>query len=102
MKVKNRPKNGVIGNMNWMIAQAWRFRKRVLLFCIMTAALEVFFQLLQLYIAPQVLSYVEVKRPIIDLFIVIGFLRVVCSLCMEAKNISFKIRSFQGWIYAWE
>ncbi len=72
MKTKGKPKYNVFQNIQWMAAIAWKRRKRVLLFCILTAWLEVLFNLIQLYIVPEVLSCVEQKVPVWELVRTIG------------------------------
>ena len=59
MKEKNKPKYNIAQNVGWMIKIAWRAGKRVLLFCVLTAALEIMYNLAQLYIAPEILRRVE-------------------------------------------
>ncbi len=71
-KVKERPKYNVFQNIGWMIGIAWKHRRRVLLCCVLTAFLEVLLQLIQLYIAPEVLSRVEQKVPVRELLGTIG------------------------------
>ena len=58
MKDKNKPKYNIAQNVGWMVKLAWKTRKRVLLFCLVTAILEVGLNLTQLYIAPEILSRV--------------------------------------------
>lgn len=72
MKVKERPKYNTAQNVGWMINVAWKNRKRVLLFCLLTAALEILLNLTQLYIAPMVLARVEEKAPVWMLLTTIG------------------------------
>lgn len=55
-----------------MIQTAWENRKRVLLFCVLTAVLEVSLNLIQLYIAPEVLARVEQRAPVWELLAAIG------------------------------
>ena len=59
MKVKEKPKYNILQNVWWMVKIAWTSRKRVLLFCILTALLEVLLNLTQLFIAPEILARVE-------------------------------------------
>ena len=59
MKDKNRPKYNVAQNVGWMVKIAWKTRKQVLLFCVLTAGLEILYNLAQLYIAPEILRRVE-------------------------------------------
>ena len=72
MKSKQKPKYNVLQNVIWMIKIAWENRKRVLLFCVLTAVLEVLLNLTELYIAPEVLSQVEQKSPMWMLLATIG------------------------------
>lgn len=55
-----------------MVKIAWNSRKRVLLFCVLTAFLEVLLNLTQLSIAPEILSRVEQKSPLWMLLATIG------------------------------
>lgn len=48
-------------NIKWMIGIAYKNCKRVLLFCVLTAVLEVLLNLTQLYIAPGIIKCVEQK-----------------------------------------
>lgn len=48
-------------NIKWMIDIAYKNCKRVLLFCVLTAVLEVLLNLTQLYIAPEIIKCVEQK-----------------------------------------
>lgn len=72
MKAKEKPKYHIFQNVGWMVKIAWKNGKRVLLFCVLTAILEVLFNLIQLYIAPEVLSRVEQKVPMRELLTTIG------------------------------
>ena len=64
MEIKEKPKYNTVQNVVWMIKIAWNNRKRVLLFFVLTAILEVLLNLTQLYIAPEVLKQVEQRSPI--------------------------------------
>ncbi len=83
MKVKEKPKYNTFQNVGWMVQIAWKDEKRVLLFCILAAVLEVLFNLIQLYIAPEVLARVEQKVPMWELMATIGVytsaLFIVCG-----------------------
>ena len=59
MKTKEKPKYNTLQNVGWMVNIAWKNGKRTLLFCLLTAALEVLLNLVQLYIAPEVLATVH-------------------------------------------
>jgi len=54
-------------NIKWMIDIAYKNCKRVLLFCVLTAVLEVLLNLTQLYIAPGIIKCVEQKVSIMVL-----------------------------------
>lgn len=72
MKEKDKPKYNTVQNICWMVNMAWNSRKRVLLFCVLTAALEVLLNLTQLYIAPEILARVEQKASMWKLLATIG------------------------------
>lgn len=72
MKTKEKPKYHIFQNIVWMVKTAWESRKSVLVFCILTAVLEILLNLIQLYIAPEVLVRVEKKAPIGELLMTIG------------------------------
>lgn len=52
MKKKEKPKYNTVQNIGWMVKMAWNSSRRVLLFCVLTAVLEVLLNLVQLYLAP--------------------------------------------------
>lgn len=72
MKSKEKPKYSVVQNVGWMVKIAWSSGKRVLVFCVLTAVLEVLYHLIQLYIAPEILSRVEQKVSVPELLAAIG------------------------------
>ncbi len=72
MKKKDKPKYNVLQNVRWMCQLAWENRKRVLLFCVLAASLDVLLNLLELYIAPEVLARVQERAPIGALLGTIG------------------------------
>ncbi len=72
MKKKDKPKYNVLQNVRWMCAIAWKNRKRVLLFCVLAASLQVLLNLMELYIAPEVLARVQERAPIGALLGTIG------------------------------
>ena len=72
MKEKEKPKYNTLQNVGWMIKIAWSSRKRVMLFCVLTALFEVLLNLMQLFIAPEVLVRVEQKVPLWELLLTIG------------------------------
>jgi len=64
---KEKPKYNIAQNVGWMLKIAWKTRKRVMLFCVLTATLEVLYNLTQLYIAPEILQRVENHAPLAEL-----------------------------------
>jgi ATP-binding cassette subfamily B protein len=70
--MKARAKYSVLQNVGWMVKIAWQSGKRVLVFCVLTALLEVLLNLLQLYVAPEVLSQVEQRASVGKLLATIG------------------------------
>lgn len=84
MKENNKPKYGVPQNVLWMIQTAWGSRKRTLLFCLLTATLEVLLNVVQLYIAPEVLSKVERRVSPLELLATIGIFTAALFLIRGA------------------
>lgn len=67
-KEKKKPKYNMLQNIAWMVGHAWKVRKRVLVFVLLTATLEVLYNLTQLYIAPEILQRVEQRVSLGELF----------------------------------
>lgn len=86
MKVKEKPKYNTFQNIGWMVEIAWKTEKRVLLFGVLTAILEVLFHLTQLYITPEVLARVEQKAPIWELLTTIAVFTVALFLINGFKE----------------
>ena len=86
MKNKEKPKYNTVQNISWMVNIAWKNRRRVLLFCVLTAILEVLLNLTQLYIAPEVLARVEQKSPMWILLTTIGVFTVALLLINGFKE----------------
>lgn len=86
MKNKDKPKYNIAQNVGWMVKIAWKTRKRVLLFCVLTATLEVLYNLSQLYIAPQILSCVESRAPVWTLLGTILFFTAALFFTLSVKD----------------
>jgi len=72
MKNKEKPKYSMWQSICFMLRYAWKYRKRVIWFCIILAVLEVGINLTQLYIAPAILLKVEQTVPLGELLGTIG------------------------------
>lgn len=86
MKTKEKPKYNTLQNVGWMVNIAWKNGKRTLLFCLLTAALEVLLNLVQLYIAPEVLAKVEQRVPVRELLVTIGIFTAALFLIQGFKK----------------
>lgn len=86
MKTKVKPKYSLAQNVAWMVKIAWKVRKRVLLFCILAALVEVLYHLAQLYIAPEVLRLVELHAPLGDLLLTIGLFTAALFLTLGIRE----------------
>ena len=69
-----------------MVKIAWRTRKRVLLFCVLTAVLEILYDLAQLYIAPEILRRVEGHVAMSSLLGTILFFTAALFLTLSARD----------------
>ena len=83
---QEKPKYSTLQNVGWMVKLAWTHCRRVLLFCVLAAALEVLLNLVQLYIAPEVLSRVEQKAPLWELLGTIGVFTAALFLVQGARK----------------
>ena len=86
MKDKIKPKYNAAQNVGWMVKIAWKVRKRVLFICVAMAALEVLYNLTQLYVAPEILSCVERHAPVGELLGTIGLFTLALFLTMGLKE----------------
>ncbi len=86
MKDKTKPKYNAAQNVGWMVKIAWKVRRRVLFICVAMAALEVAYNLAQLYVAPEILSCVERHAPMGELLGTIGLFTLALFLTMGLKD----------------
>lgn len=84
MKHTEKPKYSVRQNVCFMVRTAWQTRRRVLLLCVVLAAVQVALNLAQLYIAPEILAKVEQGAPVRELVQTIGFFTAVLFLLQGA------------------
>jgi len=83
--MKNKPKYNIVQNVWWMIGKAWRIRKSVLLICILSAALAVGVNLVQLFIAPVILDKVEQRVELTELIFTICVFSLLLFLMSGCK-----------------
>lgn len=86
MEKNQKAKYGVGKNVGWMVKLAWRVRKRTLVFCLAMAALEVLYNVVQLYVTPEILSRVEAHAPMGQLLGTIGFFTLALFFVMGLKD----------------
>lgn len=72
MKVKEKPKYNIWQNVCFSVKLAWQTRKRVLVITAASAILSVLLNLVQLYVAPEILSRVEQQVSLDQLLLTIG------------------------------
>ena len=84
--MKQKPKYNTAQNVGWMVRIAWKTRKQVLLFCVLTAALEILYNLAQLYIAPEILRRVEGHAAMGSLLGTILFFTAALFLTLSARD----------------
>ena len=82
MKSTSKQHYNVFQNVGWMIGNAWRSCKSVLWMCVLAAALTVGVNLVQLFIAPQILSKVEQQAPLPELLCTIGVFSLALFLVL--------------------
>ena len=82
MKQTSKQHYNVFQNVGWMIGNAWRSCKSVLWMCVLAATLTVGVNLVQLFIAPQILSRVEQQAPLPELLGTIGVFSLALFLVL--------------------
>ena len=72
MKHKEKAKYGIRQSLRFMLSIAWEKRRRVLLICLVIAALQIALNLAQLYVTPEILTRVENGASVLELIKTIG------------------------------
>ena len=86
MKNNSKPKYNIAQNIGWMVKIAWKTRKRTILYCVLTAILEILYNLTQLYIAPEILQRVESHASLLSLLGTILTFTTVLFLILGFKD----------------
>ena len=92
MKVKEKPKYSIWQNVCFMVRTAWNTHKRVVIMCIVIAAIQVALNLTQLYVTPEILAKVEQRASVVELLITIGIFAAALFLLQGAKAYCTTIR----------
>lgn len=92
MKVKEKPKYSIWQNVCFMLRTAWNTHKRVLIMCVVIAAIQVALNLAQLYVAPEILAQVEQSASVVELLITIGIFTATLFFLRGAKAYCTAIR----------
>ena len=85
MDHREKPRYNTLQNVGWMAGVAWKDGRQALLFCLLSAALEILLNLAQLYIAPEVLSGVERRVSARELLATIGMFTAALFLLRGLK-----------------
>ena len=83
---KTKPKYSSVENVGWMIANAWRECRSVLLICIIIAVVSVALNLTELFITPQILQRVENGAEVSSLLLTIVIFSGALFLLMGLKR----------------
>ena len=83
---KTKPKYSSVENVGWMIANAWRECRSVLLICVIIAVVSVALNLTELFIAPQILQRVENGAEVSSLLLTIVIFSGALFLLMGLKR----------------
>lgn len=92
MKVKEKPKYSIWQNVCFMLRTAWNTHKRVLIMCIVIAAIQVTLNLTQLYVTPEILVKIEQRASVVELLTTIGIFATALFLLQGAKAYCTTIR----------
>lgn len=84
---RTKPKYNMWQNSAWMIGQAWKLKeKKVLLLCLLGAVFSVGGSLVNLFIAPAILSAIEQKAPVSELIATTLVFTVLLMLFSAAQK----------------
>lgn len=86
MKVNEKPKYSIWQNVCFMVQTAWKNRRRVLVMCVVIAAVQVGLNLAQLYVTPEILAKLEAGASIRELLLTIGMFSAALFLLMGMKG----------------
>lgn len=86
MKNKEKPKYSIWQNVCFMVRTAWKTHKRVLVMCVVIAAIQVALNLTQLYVTPEILAKVEQGASVKELLLTIGIFSAALFLLMGVKG----------------
>lgn len=86
MKVNEKPKYSIGQNVCFMVQTAWKTRRRVLVMCVVIAAVQVGLNLAQLYVTPEILAKLEAGASIRELLLTIGMFSAALFLLMGVKG----------------
>ncbi len=86
MKNKEKPKYNIWQNVCFMVRTTWNTYKRVLIMCIVIAAIQVALNLAQLYVTPEILAKVEQGASVGELLITIGIFTAALFLLTGIKG----------------
>lgn len=84
MKHKEKAKYGIRQSLRFMLRVAWEKRRRVLLICLVIAALQIALNLAQLYVTPEILTRVENGASVQELIKTIGLFTAALFLLQGA------------------
>lgn len=97
--MKEKPKYSMWSNLRYMVSMAWKHQKRVLVFGILLAALNVGLNLTQLYAGPKILEKVEGTAPIGELIGTIGIFTLLLFLLTALREFLKSDSNLVGQIY---
>lgn len=83
--MKTKPKYNTLQNIWWLLGIAWKYNKKVLLFCLLTVTLELGLKLTQLFVAPEILARVEQAAPLPALLKTIVIFTLALFLLQSVK-----------------
>lgn len=84
--IKERPKYGMLQNTLYMIGQAWKLRKMVLVVAILITVTQVARNITELYVTPTILNRVENTVPLSELLWTIGSFILLLTVLQAAES----------------
>lgn len=89
--IKERPKYGMLQNTLYMIGQAWKLRKMVLVVAILITVTQAARNITELYVTPTILNKVENTVPLSELLWTIGSFILLLTILQAAESYLLEI-----------
>ena len=93
-KPKERPKYGMLSNVLFMMREAWRIRKPVLITAVLVTVVQIIRNIAELYLTPSILGKIEQAAPLPELLGTIGGFIALLAVMQSSETY---LNHFASW-----